>query len=307
MSPQTIHLMETILLELGRRGCLPKHMDISSYCGRYWTVCYDNPGSSVMNQNSFAGFSDSKEQSVLKALSEKIEREAFASGFNKNLASCLTDRSDGFAAMPIISESDSFKMARDNALNEAIERYVWATWWDDTSVAYDAKAVSEMALNQQSKSLLLEVRKQCDLEKIFLIAPHFEGATGKKVIILLGKLNSGGYISGGACGSVIFEEEIFKRSLDELYRHGLAVQKFKNEHIKPQSFYEERLCYFGLGLGSKLVEDRLEKNGRIAVQLPALKIDEIIPQALDDLYVVHRCYFENQPPFVGGKLERLCL
>jgi hypothetical protein len=28
---------------------------------------------------------------------------------------------------------------------------------------------------------------------------------------------------------------------------------------------------------------------------------------LGDLVAVHRCLFKDQPPFVGGMLERLCL
>ena len=76
----------------------------------------------------------------------------------------------------------------------------------------------------------------------------------------------------------------------------------------PATFYEQRLLYFGLGDGNKLVQERLSVQSAELLQLPALKIDsQIQAENIDNLIVTHRCLFESQPPFVDGALERLCL
>jgi hypothetical protein len=81
----------------------------------------------------------------------------------------------------------------------------------------------------------------------------------------------------------------------------------KQNKIPPQSFYEKRLAFFGLGHGDQLVAKRLANPGTESVILPHLAIDETVEHSMSQDYFVHRCLFENQPPFVGGELERLCL
>ncbi len=298
--------LTSLLKELKLRNQLPKNMDVSKVGDRYWFVCHDENKSKIISENSTTGFADDGNIALLKALSEGVERLAFRSGFENKITSCMTERSDGFAAYPLFYGNAESK-ARESALAEAVERYVWAKWWDDETIAFKLDSIRNYVIEQKISSYVATVKYQCGLEEIFVIEPKVENSSGLAVVILFGRLKSGGFISGGACGSIDDREQILLRSLDELYRHGLAVEKICLENIEPVTFYEKRLAYFGLGHGDHLIRKRLEAKGNKSIILPKLEIDEVVKHELHDLFQVHRCYFENQPPFVGGTLERLCL
>lgn len=295
-----------LLKEMKSKKALPKKMDAAQIGGRYWFVCHDNENVNIISENSTTGFSDDPSTALLKSLSERAERLAFREGFKKSFASCMTDRSDGFAAFPKFYEDFEIK-ARDSALAEAIERYVWATWWDNHDIKFHLVKIDQISPNHKISSHVNVIKDQCHIEEIFVISPEIENSHNHKAIILFARLKSGGFISGGACGDITQERETLLRSLDELYRHGLALENIKKKNLAPQSFYEKRLVHFGSGDGNLLIRTRLEARGKKAIILPKLKIDEPIPHELNDLFYVHRCLFESQPPFVGGALERFCL
>ena len=46
-----------------------------------------------------------------------------------------------FAAFPKWAGLDASSFARKNALAEAIERYVWAMWWDNPTIAHSARQI----------------------------------------------------------------------------------------------------------------------------------------------------------------------
>jgi hypothetical protein len=298
--------LASLLKELKLRNRLPMNMDVSKVGDRYWFVCHDDDKSKVISENSTTGFADDGNIALLKALSERVERLAFRSGYENKLTSCMTERSDGFAAYPLFYQNAVLK-ARESALAEAVERYVWAKWWDDETIAFKLESINSSANKQNILPYVSTVKNQCALEEIFVIEPKIENSNGLAVVILFGRLKSGGFISGGACGSIDDIKQTLLRSLDELYRHGLAIEKIRLENTEPVTFYEKRLAYFGLGHGNHLIRKRLEAKGSESIILPKLEIDEVVKHELHDLFQVHRCYFENQPPFVGGALERLCL
>lgn len=298
--------LTSLLKELKLRSQLPKNMDVSKVGDRYWFVCHDDDKLNIISERSTTGFSDDGSVALLKALSERVERLAFRDGYENKITSCMTERSDGFAAYPLFYENAKSK-ARESALAEAVERYVWAKWWDDESIAFALDSISNYANNHKISPYVSTVKDQCGLEEIFVIEPKIENSNGLVVVILFGRLKSGGFISGGACGFIGDTKQILLRSLDELYRHGLAVKKIRLENTEAVTFYEKRLTYFGLGHGNHLIRRRLEAKGDKSIVLPKLAIDEVVNHELQDLFQVHRCYFENQPAFVGGALERLCL
>lgn len=305
MQPMQANI-NTLLKELKSRKALPKKMDAAQLGGRYWFVCHDNDNVNIISENSSTGFSDDPSIALLKSLSERAERNAFREGFNNSLASCMTDRSDGFAAFPRFYENAMVK-ARNSALSEAIERYVWATWWDNHDIGFDLRTIDHISDQHKITSHVKSIMDQCNIEEVFVINPKIENSDNHKVIILFARLRFGGFISGGACGDHNQEKETLLRALDELYRHGLALENIKKQHLIPKSFYEKRLAYFGRGNGNLLIRARLEAQGKKSILLPALKIDESVPHEQSDLFCVHRCLFENQPPFIGGALERFCL
>jgi hypothetical protein len=255
-----------------------------------------------MTEEVYTGLAESQELSLLKALSERIERLSYIQGHQKGLASCMTDRSDGFAALP--KYFDQLKV-KENALNEAIERFVWSSWWDNNDIKFKSSEILESDVKVQNSSYLKWIFNELNLEKLIVIKPSHNRLT-KEVQVVFGKIKNAGYVSGGACGGESESESVFLKGMDELLRHGLAYKKMSSQKIKPKSFYEKRLYYFASGEGNIIVQDRLSSSGNQILELPDLIIDESVP-SVSEHYYVYRVLFKDQPAFVGGKLERLCL
>lgn len=298
--------LENLLKALKSRGQLPVNMDASKVGDRYWFVCHDENQSQIISESSTTGFSDDPSIALLKSLSERAERSAFRSGFSNKIESCMTERSDGFAAYPTFYDSAKTK-ARESALSEAIERYVWSTWWDNKNIAFKIESITALAADLKINPYVSLVKEQCHLEEIFVIKPEVKNLHEQSVIILFGRSRFGSFISGGASGKNLDLKNTMLRSIDELYRHGLAINKIRTTNAEPKTFYEKRLAYFGLGHGNQLIRERLESKGAESIVLPNLAVDKEIAHEIQDLFIVYRCLFENQPPFIGGALERLCL
>jgi hypothetical protein len=245
------------------------------------------------------GIDQDADIALLKALTEFCERRL--SKISSDLATKLTERSDGFAAFPILelSKSSAELRARENALAEAVERFTWATWWDNSDTAF---TVSQNDRNDDIQILT----KDFKLNSLRTIeVPTNSTLT---LTIYLAETNLGGYITGGAAGTQSEKKETHARAFGELLRHLLALQKIKkNSYQQNLSFYEQRLWGFGSGKWNTLVENRLKIKGLRNINLPALIVDKAIVHPYLDFIVVHRCLFENQPIFLGGALERLCI
>lgn len=308
MNKQTSQLfLESFVTQLKDRGQLPNKIEVSAIGGTTIANAYDQPGDFVISEFVFTGMAPDPSLAVLKALVEKIERSAYANGYKSELPACKTTRSDGFAAYPVRAAKKSSEQARQNAYHEAIERYVWATWWDDTNVKHTTNAVETEKLSPASADLISELRKTAPLKGLFSLTPEVQNSASQTIIVFA-ELESGGYISGGACGPNSDQETTLYRGLCELVRHGITVHHFNETKSSPKSFYEKRLHFFAFDpRGRELLQNRLTAGGTTSIVLPRLAIDEEIPHDLSDLVYVHRCYFENQPPFVGGELERFCL
>jgi hypothetical protein len=285
---------------------VPKNIQLASLaCGSLASI-FDEQSSKIISESVFSGIDPDPAKSVLKGLVEFVERRAFAEGRTAGLTLCQTERSDGFAAFPKSFSEIAAVIARENALAEAVERFVWAIWWDDESIGHDLRNVDLLAL-EQGEIALRDVRRAVDLDSVVEIRPRIQESKFN-VVIYFAFLKGGGVVSGGACGEDSQINNTRYRALGELLRHALAIRKMKTEVLTPESVYERRLAYFGTEeAGSNAVRERIANQGRSAVRLPALAYDAEVPHSLSELVAVHRCYFEGQPPFVGGKLERLCL
>ncbi len=297
-------ILQTVIENLKRHDQMPTRIDFSFVGDRYWCVVSDNTTDnvSVMNEDVFTGFSDQKEVALLKALSERAERYTFIEGHKRQDAACATERSDGFAALPTSFDKNE---VRANAFNEAVERFVWSTWWDDTDISFTTTEMKFGDDKVQKSEYLKTVFSTLNLEFIKIIKPDFKNFQ-LELPILIGKIKDKGYISGGACGPINESENTFNRGFDELYRHGFAYLRSIEKNIEPNSLYETRLLFFASGLGDSIVESRLAKDGIKPITLPELTIDSQVETRFDG-YQVHRCHFKDQPPFVGGAMERLCL
>lgn len=291
--------------DLKNLGRLPKNIEVCNLQSGVMASVFEDVPTGAISESVFCGMDPDPATAVLKGLVEMVERQAYREGFERGLSSCKTERSDGFAAFPIGGGSKAKEIVRQNALHEAVERFAWATWWDDPTIAHSKRQIdfNRLSIGQEP---LLDLDEMNEIASVFEIRPKIEG--NFIVILYFAFLNPFGVISGGACEAIGEVETTKYRALNELLRHGIALRKIKEKGQSPRTFYESRLAYFGLAEeGSRLVKERLNQIGHRFVVLPELQIDSEIPHSLSNLVTVHRCYFENQPPFVGGKLERLCL
>lgn len=285
---------------------LPKHIQLASLtCGTLASV-YDRLSSEVISESICSGVDADPTTATLKGIVELIERRAFTEGRRNAIPECQTERSDGFAAFPRWAGIDASGAARENALSEAIERYVWSKWWDDPNIAHSTRQI-DLDILWPGEGLLVDACSAVAVKSVVEIRPKL-AASKRVVVIYFAKLEPIGVISGGACG---FETEIATvryRALSELSRHALAARKILTGKAKPTTFYEHRLAFFAsTDSGTNRFEMRMKTEGQTAIVLPQLQWDAEIEHDLADVVSVHRCYFENQPPFVGGELERLCL
>lgn len=267
----------------------------------------ENP-TTIMANDVTAGVDFDPNKATLKALVEYFERACFSYGVDQGNPVCERRHSDGVAAFPTVDINAS-TIARKNAINEAFERFVWSHWWDNRNIAHNSVLIEKSQFwgSEKLKKTVKAFQKIIPLKSLSVITP-FHSLKDHNVLILIAELRDGGFISGGAAGETKQNSSTIVRALAELIRHGLGVQKFKQTELNTSTFYEERLMYFGSGKGDNLVFDRLNSNGKEIVQLPSLKIDsEIEAPIFKNIVYAHRCLFVDQPPFVDGRLERLCL
>ena len=275
---------------------------VGAYC---FANVFDELNSEVISDSVSCGFDKDPATALMKGLSEFIESKAFHEGYKNGVPSCLTERSDGFAAYPT-SEVDICKIqAQKNAHHEAVERFVWAKWWDDESIGFDRRDLDDLNLTESQNIFCSEIQNNHSIEKIIAIYPHFEKTGTESLVIFIGFLKNGGVISGGACGEN--QTTTIDRALSELFRHGLSVKRIRQGLVKASTFYEKRLHHFSTAQGQTSVENRLSKIGTAKVILPKAQFDEEVAHSFSDLFYVHRYLFESQPEFIGGKLERFCI
>ncbi|MGE3682124.1 MAG: hypothetical protein AB7G93_10390 [Bdellovibrionales bacterium] len=264
------------------------------------------PGA-LIRESVQCGMDLDQDMAILKALVEYVERLAIQEGQKKGLAACMGQRSDGFAAFPnlFVGAQKARAQARTNALGEAIERYVWASWWDCRALGSSFRDCDASILDVHGLAILDAICAITPVRRRLLVRPRLASDRYDVAIFFL-ILENGGVTSGGACSSAGSRASGILRALGELARHTECARRILNGG-EPKTFYERRLHYMATSGCAERLADRLCNSGTQEIILPHLKIDELIPHSFDSLVEVHRCTFENQPEFIGGELERLCL
>jgi hypothetical protein len=295
---------ETLVLiasDLKNRNRFPKNLDFTKVGDFHWVNSYDGLNNQIIHESVTTGFDKDEDLAAVKSLVEYCERRAFDDSNGRPENSTQIERSDGMAAFPITTSLQAAsKAARTHALAEALERFVWATWWDESEISYKLDSVEL----DSAGSLIAPISDS--IEELLLVTPKMT-YDGHEVLILIAFLKGGGVVSGGACGKIIRRAETLERASSELLRHTLAISRMKLTCLSLESFYEKRLQFFMTSDGEALVRQRLAIKGTSEVEIPSLAMDKEIAYSLSDLVYVHRCLFWGQPPFVGGKLERFCI
>lgn len=298
--------LKSFIEELKHRNSLPKSIQFALVGAVAMANVYD-VATSIITDEVTTGMDIDPNTALFKGLVERIEREAFVRGKIAGFSSCQTDTSDGFAAYPrCLGNAD--EISRKHALFEAVERFVWSTWWDEKEISHDYWEVRAEDSSLLVKLLFLEFEKILPIKKIYKICPSISNSPDIEVSIFFAFIEPFGVLSGGAAGLVADKASVDFRAVCELVRHGLALKSFLSCKAQPKSFYEKRLMYFGnTEEGTQLALERVSQKGIRSLKLPELEFDQNINHNLDEIVSVHRCLFRNQPPFIGGKMERLCL
>lgn len=293
--------VQTFAKNLKDRGLLPANIQMATW--NEWTLvsCFDNKSSNYISESVSMGVDVNSEIALFKALTEFCERSLTKSSTDP--VSKLTSRSDGFAAFPAIGLNDtrSQSQARKNAFAEALERYLWSMWWDNTEVLYKL----EDSYNFPSKKTLINEFDLLGISTIEVSAQDSDSI----LLILVARNKSLGYITGGAAGLTSERTSILNRAFGELLRHLIVLQRMTQVDISSPnlSFYEKRLLGFGSGKWGDIAAARLKIVGSTQISLPELDADAIVKHDHMDLISLHRCLFKDQHPFMGGEIERLCI
>lgn len=299
---ETRQIIKDILTYLKNHKILPKNIQKTEYKSLYFYNIFDNPIGEFIFYNVATGIDSDENTAFLKALVEHFERISLSEANESNIFGA-NRTSDGYAAYP--TAYPLYKdLARANAIAEATERYVWSYWWDKQS-KLESKKIDLNSLDEPTCDLLKVIASERELSDIYELQPAVKNSAGIYTLILFAKIKNRGYLSGGAAGTSLQATRF--RAASEIIRHHLAFSKFEKFNLTPTSFYENRLVYFAQGDGNIAVADRLATGTNEAIELPPLLYDKAVPFSHDSIVYAHRCYFENQPPFIGGNLERLCL
>lgn len=186
-----------------------------------------------------------------------------------------------------------------------MERYVWANWWDHAEYDCDFVTCDAIQLDRTVFEVLTEICEIVPGGKPLLIRPKVWSEYQTYIFFLV--LRNGGVVSGGACGHLTDTTSTLLRALGELARHASCAQKVLNENAVPTTFYEKRLAFMTTAKAGEMLVERMERRGTREMKLPEVRIDGAVSHSLQEVVAAHRCLFINQPPFIGGSLERMCL
>lgn len=97
-----VDVVSTLSRALRDRGMAPRRVEVCPFEGFHVGVVADSKTSGVIHTEASTGVAEEADVAVAVALTEYVERTAFWSGAGKGLALCDTERSDGFAAFPLV-------------------------------------------------------------------------------------------------------------------------------------------------------------------------------------------------------------
>jgi hypothetical protein len=294
--------IHALLRRLRAEKAFPSSIEIGTLGNDCIATLLDSDHAAIVSEQACTGLASSEERALIKALAEYIERRAVAGPDG-------APSSSGFAAFPLAynSAQNASRRARANAFHEALERYVWASWWDTPKFRHTV-SVLKASEHPELRGFDDLIRSILPIDRYLRIVPDVSGLGDSEVLIVFAFLSGGGVISGGAAGFARRPETTRYRAFSELARHALGLRRSQESGAPtPSSLYDRRLVYFGSGKGDEVVRARLDTPGDWGIELPDLVVDRRISHAFQDIVVVHRCEFAGQPPFVGGAMERLCL
>lgn len=284
-----LHLRNLKYLKILRGSSEKPDVEHINRFGEYY-ICYlgsKHAEKYAITNSCSSGMDKNKNVAVAKCISEFIERAAFRHGLSIGDPHCRTQRSEGFAALPL-HVSSCEKKVRDISLCESIERYSWPHFWHhDIGFTKESAAHSTLSFSQKIPLQSLEyIFPDIDSKYIFCIC--------------LGKIGSDGAIVGSACAKT--KQEAQEHAMTEMIRHYIGVVNIRNGYESQDKNYGNRLKYLS-EKGFSLYKKRLQKNSGVAITLPKLEIDSIIDHNFSETHMVYRTRFFGQMQFINENIE----
>lgn len=233
------------------------------------------PNFNVLYGNSDGtGTSDNLWEAQAIAISEAMERWAFNVCRDqwKNRVP-YSNHSSGFAAFPGLN----YLKARENALSEALERWVLAQLALGKTLGLKQFSMSEKG------SLVEGVRIELSfLERVFVLLKQEFCFNGKK-------MNSYGF-------SCDFDDKrSVERAKNEMYRNQAVLKKFcLNSEIQVDDIFEQRVLYFAElenDFFKTILASLSQSSKPTSLALPDLLIDEKVVGPWTQYAKVWRCFF----------------
>lgn len=307
LNQATVELQE-LIAHLHSYKIFPPHIQYKKCGDLFFATVSEAPleKTLLMNSQSFTGMSVNKHQALSIALTEYLERKVCR---NNPEFPYANEGVAGRSLCSLFKKEDLMSFVQNKSLNEAIERYSWAFWWDNPTTHWTFRLLTSKKIRKTPYlALFNHVTKILGPGHFYMITPTI-GNKEKMVVILVYKSQLlSGVVSGGAAGNNTEEISIIGNALGELSRHANAI--FRNTISPlppPQDLYNQRLLYFASSSGLKTFKKRMGLNGKQTIILPPLQHSRVIKHPYEKAVLLYQSLFENQPPFIGGKVERLCL
>jgi len=294
--------------KLNAVGLMPKFIDITEVSPSHVIAnVYNEDDGRAISQKIATGLASSREVAIQIALTEWVERHAFIEAAGRNEDFGAITRSDGIAAFPHLFPGlrvFAKSKARINALSEAFERFVWATWWDHEEMGHQ---ITNLSKEWHDHPLIRACHQFIPFTQINIVSPWVTSESNLKLYILIASLANGGLAVGGAAGPTAQIHSTLERASSELLRHTIAIHKLRTGVPGSGDLYDQRLSFFASSDGLEVVNQRLSKASREKITMPPLLTDRELQHKAGSFVYVHRCLFTDQPQFLGGKLERFCI
>lgn len=246
--------------------------------------------SQIYGQCDGTGTDKNKTLAVYKAFSEAIERWACYSilasdhpkyGFDINPSST------GFACFPSLTATRS----RENAINEAIERWCITQWWQGLL------SIRPIPFKKESESLSGWQIISPFKNKTTVIFRHKVEAN-KNFLTFFGFATSSSIEM--ATQKAIVEMDRNRRAI--LLRTGGDFSNISSYRSALNS-HDQRILFFSSAAGNELFEDIIRKTSHSIsmMPLPRILIDREVVGPWSKYSVVWRCLFENNEPTGDGE------
>lgn len=252
-----------------------------------------------------SGWSQDREESQAKAVTEAVERWAYFL-YQKNMCDAALDKDNtttGFAALPEEVPVARLTLA---AYSEAVERWVVSSIWDTSDIPLTEAEADPGVFRKLFKKL--DGRLHCFRARLKTSGEPVPVGDTLEFCLYVFETTQGGAVPGSACGDNW--AIVSQRALTEVFTHATAFRRLEKQPSSAVSnILERRLLYFGADpRGFDKVVERLRRgSGKIMPETPPVIFSRQLPGPWNPEISIHRVVLKDTPPFVSGGVDRFVI